>query len=363
MPSLKLDRKTLASFLPDHQSIVAFEQIFNDVNSSIPGGIEAAAALANAAVALGNLSLAMLAQQQEQIELLSYQPAVAPVDMQEGYQPASAFGTLGQQNADAVEVTGGSIDGTTIGASSASSGAFTTLTASGAVALSPANANVVISPTGTGLVTINPATAGSIDNVDIGVTTPKSVKSTTLTATGAVALSPANANVVLSPTGTGVVTIAPATAGAMNNVAIGATTPRTVAATTITATGEVRSTQPIGGADFGMWSLAANAASRNFVLAAQSISYGQCELIISNARLGDPVAAGTVVWSGTAAGLAVTAGFGCNTKAAQAAVASGAALAAYAAGANGLAAAADMQALVNKVATMDTALKANGILS
>lgn len=38
---------------------------------------------------------------------------------------------------------------------------------------------------------------------------------------GAVTLSPANANVTLSPTGTGVVTINPATAGTMNNMAIG----------------------------------------------------------------------------------------------------------------------------------------------
>lgn len=43
-----------------------------------------------------------------------------------------------------------------------------TLDANGAVELNPASANVTISPTGTGTVTINPATAGSLNNVTIG---------------------------------------------------------------------------------------------------------------------------------------------------------------------------------------------------
>lgn len=46
------------------------------------------------------------------------------------------------------------------------------LTATGAVTLSPANQPVVLSPTGTGVVTINPNTVGSINKVNIGATTP-----------------------------------------------------------------------------------------------------------------------------------------------------------------------------------------------
>lgn len=71
-----------------------------------------------------------------------------------------------------------------IGSLTASAGAFTTLTASQTVTLSPTNANVVMSPTGTGVVTINPATAGAIDNMDIGATTPKTGKFTTMQSTG-----------------------------------------------------------------------------------------------------------------------------------------------------------------------------------
>jgi hypothetical protein len=127
-----------------------------------------------------------------------------------------------------------------------------TLSATGAVALNPANLNVVISPTGTGLVTINPATAGTINKMSIGATTPAAGAFTTLGASGAVTLSPASANVVLSPTGTGLVTINPATAGTINRMSIGATVAATGAFTSVTTSsdifmtggGEIYFTQP-----------------------------------------------------------------------------------------------------------------------
>jgi hypothetical protein len=124
----------------------------------------------------------------------------------------TGLGTMSTQNANAVAVTGGTIDGTTIGATTASTGAFTTATASTsfgspvfkatssaggalqnsggtnqlqwgggggnnlsldvATNINPANAQVDISPTGTGTVRINPATAGTINNTSIGGTTP-----------------------------------------------------------------------------------------------------------------------------------------------------------------------------------------------
>lgn len=54
-----------------------------------------------------------------------------------------------------------------------------TATFSGAIAGSPANANVVFSPTGTGTVTINPATAGHLDNTIIGASTRAALSATT----------------------------------------------------------------------------------------------------------------------------------------------------------------------------------------
>ena len=55
----------------------------------------------------------------------------------------------------------------------------TTLTATfaAAITMTAANANVTLSPTGTGAVTISPATAGTINNMSVGVTTPAVVRS------------------------------------------------------------------------------------------------------------------------------------------------------------------------------------------
>lgn len=119
----------------------------------------------------------------------------------------------------------GSLNNISIGGVTAAPVRSTTLTATSTVSLSPANTTVTISPSGTGTVVISPAVAGSMDNMVIGGTTPLAVHATTFGATGAVTLSPANANVVISPTGTGLVTINPATAGTVNNVSVGQTTP------------------------------------------------------------------------------------------------------------------------------------------
>lgn len=63
------------------------------------------------------------------------------------------------------------------------SGTFTA--SGGAVTLSPVGANILIQPTTTGTVVINPNTAGAIDKMNIGATTPGTGKFTTLQATGA----------------------------------------------------------------------------------------------------------------------------------------------------------------------------------
>jgi hypothetical protein len=94
----------------------------------------------------------------------------------------------------------------------------TTATFSGAVTMSPANASVTISPTGTGTVTINPATAGSLNNVIIGATTSAAATFTNLTVTGS-----------LSGSGFSGLFVSPG--------AIGSVTPNTGAFTTLTVTG------------------------------------------------------------------------------------------------------------------------------
>jgi hypothetical protein len=68
----------------------------------------------------------------------------------------------------------------------------TTINASAAVTLSPANANVVISPSGTGVVTISPATTGTMDNVNVGATTAGTGRFSSVTATGQIQSTAAN---------------------------------------------------------------------------------------------------------------------------------------------------------------------------
>ncbi len=140
-------------------------------------------------------------------------------------------------------VTTGNINNTNIGASTRGTGAFTSLDANSTVGLSPGNANVTISPTGTGTVTIqpaagltiNPTTAGNINNTNIGASTRGTGAFTTLDANSTVGLSPANANVTISPTGTGSVIINPVTVGSIDNINVGASTRGTGAFTTLGA--------------------------------------------------------------------------------------------------------------------------------
>jgi len=67
--------------------------------------------------------------------------------------------------------------------------------------INPANAAVSIAPTGTGTVTVNPATAGTINNMAIGGTTAAAGKFTAVTTTSIV--SESNGNISITPNGTG----------------------------------------------------------------------------------------------------------------------------------------------------------------
>ena len=62
------------------------------------------------------------------------------------------------------------------------------LTLDGAFNMNPANATIQISPTGTGTLTVNPATAGTINNMAIGGTTPAAGAFTTVTASTAIGI-------------------------------------------------------------------------------------------------------------------------------------------------------------------------------
>ena len=124
-----------------------------------------------------------------------------------------------------------------------------TLTASATVTLSPGSGGVTISPS-SGL-TISPTgSVGTINNTSVGVTTPAagnfttigatspgSGSFTTLSANSTTTLSPSNANVTISPSGTGAVTMAPNSAGSINNMSIGVTTQAAGSFTTLASSG------------------------------------------------------------------------------------------------------------------------------
>ena len=133
--------------------------------------------------------------------------------------------------------TTGSINNVIIGSTNPKAGTFTALTATGTISFSPANANVTISPSGTGSVTINPATTGSINNTNIGSSTPATGAFTTLSANGIVNFNPNNANITITPTGSGVLTVSSGATGNIDNISIGATTASTGRFTTVSMTG------------------------------------------------------------------------------------------------------------------------------
>jgi hypothetical protein len=150
----------------------------------------------------------------------------------------SGFGTMSTQNANSVAITGGTINGTTIGATTTSTGAFTTATASTSVTtpiVQASNSGGLALRNSAGTTQISMGGGGG-DNVSVNV-------STNLNGTNAqIDISPTGTgHVHIKPSGTGAVEIAPINPGTMNNMVIGGTTPLAITGTTITATSFVGS--------------------------------------------------------------------------------------------------------------------------
>lgn len=127
-------------------------------------------------------------------------------------------------------------------------GAFTA--DSGAATISPASANVVLRPTGTGVVTINPATLGSINNMSIGASTRSTGAFTTLAANGITTITSTQASTSVD-TGAlqvdgGVGINGAVYAGSLQNTPVGSTTASTGAFTSLTANSAVTFTQNTG---------------------------------------------------------------------------------------------------------------------
>lgn len=240
MPKLKLTRDQLAKFLPDHQAIRAFEQLFDDVDVTIPDANDEANNNAGIALAVANAALAEVANIISELQLALNAPVAQPATFPDDLAPRLEVGTIASQNADAVSITGGAIDGVTFGAVTPGSAAFTSISYSGQLTSTVATgtAPFIVTST-TKVVNLN---ADLLDGKDwvapgpIGGTTPDSGSFTTISVSSQITSTQA--------TGTPPLVIASTTKVSNLNVdlldsgdwaspgAIGATTP---AAATFTA--------------------------------------------------------------------------------------------------------------------------------
>lgn len=199
---LGLTREQLSKFLPDQQSIRAFEKLVIDATTTTPENVEAVTNIANSALAMAAAAISQLSELVEALDAALSALAPQPEEEQEDYTPSygGALGTMAYQNDDEVEITGGSITGVTI---TSASGSFTNISYSGQLTSTVA--------TGTAPMVVASTTKVANLNVDlldggdwaspgtIGSTTPNSGKFTALTTDGTV-----NVNLGTDTTNTGV---------------------------------------------------------------------------------------------------------------------------------------------------------------
>jgi hypothetical protein len=235
------------------------------------------------------------------------------------------------------------------------------------------------------------------DAVDLTVTGANAlVAATTLRVSLTNGLSTTNAlgfgiSSVVGHSGTGAITLGTGVRGNYSVTSSGNVTTGYVfdaAAPTLSSTGAITTHIGYNSSDLGHATLVTTAIGHNAqdITASATLTAGFRSLVTSgtgkwgfyasgtadnafsgNVRIGS-VTAPTVALDVTGAGkisttLTVTGAFGCNTKAAQTAFASGGALNAYGAGANGLDSGANMSALHALVVAIRAALVANGIMS
>lgn len=106
---LKLSREQLAAFLKDHQAIKQFEKLFSTVDEIAPDFVNEVSLSAGIAQTTANEALAQLKRIADAVELLALAPLTIHVTAEDDLSPVVQFGTLGQQQADRVSITGGEV--------------------------------------------------------------------------------------------------------------------------------------------------------------------------------------------------------------------------------------------------------------
>lgn len=129
-------------------------------------------------------------------------PPLAPNQLWYGTGDASVFGSITTSDPTITGV-----------------GSFSSLNVIGDATLRGQDAEIVLAPTGAyGTVTINPAGAGTLSNMYVNALTLSVTDTTTIT--------PDNRNVIISPTGTGTLTLDSGQPGSVDNLKIGQSTPQ-----------------------------------------------------------------------------------------------------------------------------------------
>ena len=181
----------------------------------------------------------------------------------------TGVGTMAEQNANNVAITGGTINGATVGATTAAAITGTTITASTAYKGTNYDANT--------------SAGGSLRNLSGAACFQWGAGGgTNCTVDGAINMNAANAHIDMSPTGTGHVTINPTAVGDMDNMVIGATTPKAITGTTITATTFSGAGTSLTGTASG---LTAGNVTTNANLTGGVTSVGNAATVVTNANL------------------------------------------------------------------------------
>jgi len=170
MPSRPLlDRAQLARIAQNvPQTIAGLEQLVSSVGG-FPTTIEEANALAGSALAIAQAATAALSLLAEALAQLESAPVPQPHVDPDDTAPRHYLGTIAAQDADQIEITGGAVDGTPIGSTTAAAGTFTDLRSgafgcNGAAAQAPAGLGAPASDLDTAITLLNNIRAALIAN-------------------------------------------------------------------------------------------------------------------------------------------------------------------------------------------------------
>lgn len=108
MSKLRIDRRTLATFLKTPEAIGTFERLLTDVGA-FPSSIEEAQALAASALTSAAAALDALASLAAEMERVAAAPSLADQIESDDIESRAELGTISSQDHDAIAITGGRI--------------------------------------------------------------------------------------------------------------------------------------------------------------------------------------------------------------------------------------------------------------